>query len=210
MRLPGVLLPTALAALLIGDPLGAAEVTLIGPVFSQLVAMPGPDGFTEGDETTRGPAYLHELIPRGESLGAWSQMITLSGARGAARGAPAQDAAGFAGGIAAGYRAACPDSFAALSFDAPRVRGARATFAAFLGCGQVSGGPQSESMLMIVLVGRHDIYTLQWAERGPATAAAPRFDPARWQARFDRLVATARLCDPVAGEGPPYPSCTGG
>lgn len=70
------------------------------------------------------------------------------------------------------------------------------------------GGAQSESMVFVVLVGAEDIYTLQWAEHGPASAAPIDFPGGVWTDRLAVLQARAKVCDIVPGEQPPYPSCT--
>jgi hypothetical protein len=51
-----------------------------------------------------------------------------------------------------------------------------------------------------------DYYTIQWAQRGPATIAKPAIDQATWQARLQQL-SPIRLCAIVPGERVPYPSC---
>ncbi len=182
-----------------------AEPLLIAPVFGALVGFQPPDGFQEGDESTHGAAYLHELVPRGESVQGWTQMVTLTGARGMAQGDPGQDAMGFAQQLAAGYHAACPQTLTAVQLDAPQIAGARAVFAGYLGCGD-NGAGQSEAMVFAVMVGAQDIYTLQWAEHGPV-GAAPVFEAAHWYPRLAALAKGARICK--LGEAAPYPSCTG-
>lgn len=186
-------------------PLCAQPAILVAPVFGQLVAFAPPPGFHDGDEIVNGASYLHEIVPKGETVADWSQMVTLSGGKGMATADPQADAEGFAQSMAAGYNAACPDSFTAVGLDAPPIQGARAVFAAYLGCGD-NGAGQSEAVAFFVMVGRQDIYTLQWAEHGPK-GGAPSFDPAHWYPRLQILSAEARICD-RADESPPYPSCT--
>lgn len=182
-----------------------AEV-VVAPVFSQLVAFTAPDDFQEGDEIVNGPSYLHEIVPQGETVESWHQMITLSGAKGRRTADAAADALNFAQLLASGYNAACPDDFTATELGTPKVTGAVATFAFFVGCGKVQGSETSESMVALVMVGSHDLYTLQWAERVPALAVL-RFDAAHWLPRLGSLTSGARICD-LLGEAPPYPSCT--
>jgi hypothetical protein len=64
-------------------------------------------------------------------------------------------------------------------------------------------------MLLIVLKGREDYYTVQWATRGPAQAKPVELSRGDWMERLRRL-QPIKLCDPVPGESPPYPSCLGG
>jgi hypothetical protein len=195
-----------LAATLLATPC-VAETLLVAPVFSQIVAFTAPDGFQDGDEINNGPSYLHEIVPNGETVNAWSQMITLSGAKDRATGNPAADAVAFAQLLADGYKGACPDSFTAEQLNAPAITGAVASFAFYVGCGTVQGSEVSESMVALVIVGSHDIYTLQWAERVQASAK-PEFKPDHWLPRLGKLATGARICAQL-GEAPPYPSCTG-
>jgi len=64
-------------------------------------------------------------------------------------------------------------------------------------------------MLLIVLKGREDYYTVQWATRGPAQATPVELSRGEWMERLRRL-QPIKLCDPVPGESPPYPSCLSG
>ncbi|MEI7430007.1 MAG: hypothetical protein WCL27_06085 [Betaproteobacteria bacterium] len=67
----------------------------------------------------------------------------------------------------------------------------------------------SESMLLIVIKGESDYYTVQWAERGDASTTPIKLDEAKWTDRFKRL-APIKLCPIIPGERAPYPSCVGG
>lgn len=179
------------------------------PVYSQIVALPLPPPFDAEPEyeAEQSGSYLVENVPPGETVEDWSQMLTVSGTQGAVPGDadPAALAEAVAGRLLEGYRQACAAPVEALSFDAPPGGAAQATFLAWLGCPDVAGADGAEDMAVLVLIGTQDIYTLQWAERGP-----PRSDPGmapRWSERLEML-ATAGLCDPVAGEAAPYPSCS--
>jgi hypothetical protein len=75
------------------------------------------------------------------------------------------------------------------------------------GCGEVdaSADKHSETVLIVAVKGASDAYTIQWAERGPASSGAG-IDEAKWQARLGALMPI-RLCAIVPGETAPYPSC---
>ncbi len=180
--------------------------TAIAPVFSQIVTMPVPEGFVPAYEDSNGDSYINEVIPAGETLDAWSEMITLTGIRGMASGDPNEVAVGFAEYLAGQYSGACPDTFNAVALNAAPVRGARGLFAGFLGCGD-NGAGESEAMAFLILVGSSDVYSLQWAARGPMLATGPTYDPAFWGPRLAELTDAARVCDRVPGEEAPYPSC---
>jgi hypothetical protein len=200
MRYLGLLAPVALAC-----PAHAEGYIAIAPVFSQIVTMPVPDGFVAAFEDSNGDSYINEAILEGDTFDQWRQMITLTGIRAMAEGDPNQVAQSFAEYLAGNYQAACPDTFSASSLNAPDVRGAEAVFAGFLGCGD-NGYGQSEAMGFLILVGSSDVYSLQWAERGPMTGP-PVYDAGLWGPRLAELTASARICDRVEGETAPYPSC---
>jgi hypothetical protein len=181
-----------------------ASLTVISPVFGQLVAFSMPSHFVAGYEKTNGGNYTREAVPRGESVEKWTEMITVTGAKGGAA-APNASAEKFAGAIAAGFQRACPDSFAATG-SATTIAGQDA-FVAVVGCGRVGTEARSETALIVAIKGSADLYTVQWAERS-APAAKADVGNAKWQARLKQL-APVRLCAIVPGEKAPYPSCLG-
>lgn len=196
-----------LAALCLSSPVHAEGYIAIAPVFSQIVTIPVPDGFQPAYEDANADSYINESVLVGETINDWSQMITLTGIRAMASGDPNQVSVDFAEYLAGQYSGACPDTFNAVALNAPRISGARGVFAGFLGCGD-NGGGQSEAMAFLVLVGASDVYSLQWAERGPLSGSGPVYDAGLWGPRLAELSAAARICDRVPGEAPPYPSCT--
>ena len=183
-------------------PAHANGTIIVSPVYGQLVALPVPADFKPGYEAAKDGSYLLELTPATETVQNWTQMITLSGAEGLAGKMAVVDVASQ---LAKGYQAACPKTFAARSLPAPKVKGAAEVFAGYLGCGDAGG--QSEAMVFLIIRGAEDIYTVQWAEHGPAQSKAMEPEPALWRPRADSLALT-RICDKVAGEQAPYPSCT--
>lgn len=183
------------------------KVRAVMPVFSQLVAFSYPKGFAPAFEDAKNGSYIQESVLKGENVQNWSQMITVTGAKGIASN-PDMTPIGFANDIAAGFRSACPDSFAGNSLGEFKLDGHDA-FAAVASCGNVNaaGGTRSESVLLIVIKGKRDYYSLQWAERGKASRGPLPFDGAKWSARLRQLGPLA-LCPIVPGEVAPYPSCS--
>jgi len=190
---------------LLAGPVAAQDVTMVAPIFSQIVAAPLPAGFQLVFEKANPATYILEAVPTGQTVEAWTEMLTLTGAQDKAGAAGV--AMGYANLLADGYRAACPDHFVAEALEPPPVPGATELFAAFLGCTAIPG-TQAEAMVVLVMAGRRDIYTLQWAARADTTAGPVPYDLNDWTPRLARLAARARICDVVAGEAPPYPSCT--
>ena len=184
-----------------------ASVTAISPVFGQLVRFSMPSSFVLVFEKTNGPNYIREAVPKGETTEQWTQMITVTGHKGAATAKFTPQ--GFAGAMADGFKNACPETFAAKGLGATRL-GDQDAFVAVLACGKVdsSADGHSEIMLLVAAKGSADGYTVQWAERGPTQTIAPVIDEAKWQARLQALMPI-RFCAIVAGEAPPYPSCVG-
>lgn len=184
-----------------------AAFTVISPIFGQLVAFSMPAGFVAVAENTNGPNYIREAVLKGETADRWTQMITVTGARGLA-GNPNVSPESFAGSIANGFRSACPDTFVAKGFG-PTKFGDQDAYVAVASCGRVesSADKHSEIALIVAVKGSSDYYTLQWAERAPGSGKSV-IDEAKWQARLRQLLPI-RVCPIMPGERAPYPSCTG-
>ena len=180
-------------------------VMAIMPVFGQLVAWRMPTGFHRANEETHGTHYLFEALRDQETAGAWSQRITLEAEAGAANSDRTPQE--FASDIATGFRQRCPDTYYGIELDPPAVDGHEA-FVAVAGCGRVAGdkAARGETALIVVVKGAHSYYTLQWFERGRGQDLPPRIDADLWSGRLKELLPVT-LCDEVAGERPPYPSC---
>jgi hypothetical protein len=182
------------------------SVRMISPIFGQLVMLSLPKDFTTVFEDTSGGQYTREAVLEGETVERWSQMITVTGAKGLASN-PRLTAQSFVEQIAGGFKNACPDTFSAKGLGALKISG-RDAFMALAACGTVTsdGSAHSESALLIAIKGAADYYTVQWAERGPASARPMTFDEAMWKERIDRL-GPIKLCPIKPREAPPYPSC---
>ena len=202
----------AMSMLLLG-PVASAEgppaFTVISPIFGQLVRFSMPSTFVVIGENTNGPSYIREAVPKGETADRWTQMITVTGAKGVIANPMANPKAspeGFAASIAGGFKSACPDTFAAKGIG-PAKYGDQDGYVALASCGSVVSAPDkhSETALVIAIKGSADYYTLQWAERTPASSK-PLIDEAKWLDRLHQL-QPIRLCPIVPGEAAPYPSC---
>nr|MBA2397135.1 hypothetical protein [Bradyrhizobium sp.] len=165
---------------------------VISPIFGQLVTFSMPSSFAVVSENTNGPSYIREAVLKGETATKWSQMITVTGAKGLA-GNPKASPETFAGSIVGGFTSACPDSFTAQSFG-PAKFGDQDAYVAVASCGRVesSADKHSETALIVAVKGSADYYTLQWAERAATSAKTP-IDEAKWLARL-RQLQPIRLC----------------
>ena len=130
--------------------------TVISPIFGQLVTFSLPTSFVTVFENTNGPSYIREAVLKGETVKSWTQMITVTGAKGAAgnaKGSPESAAASLVGG----FKAACPDTFAAQGFG-PTKFGDRDAYVALASCGRVesSADKHSEIALIVTVKGSAD------------------------------------------------------
>ncbi|MGH8634725.1 MAG: hypothetical protein ACRET7_11420 [Burkholderiales bacterium] len=190
----------------IGEPRAQGySVSAVTPIFSQLVMLSYPKGFKLAHEQGTGSQYIQEHVPEGESVEKWSQMITLTGAKGLAANPKATPQL-FLQQIAGGFQRACPSSFVAKGLGSFEISGHEA-IAALVGCGAVQTGlPRSEVAILIAVKGSADYYTIQWAERGPQLNQPLVLDDTKWLARF-RQLNPIKLCARVPNEPAPYPSC---
>lgn len=195
------LFPFALAMTLAPLAAQAQDQAFVRPVYAQKVQLSLPPSFALGYEAEEAGYHISELVPEGQSVDAWGQMITLTGRQGMAAKMTLIDEANR---LAGNYHGACPDSFASQPLPAPRIAGATGSFAAYLGCGDVGG--QSEAMVFVIIGGTEEIYSVQWAERGLGLEATLTPNMAVWNERLRALAAT-RICDVVRGEEAPYSPC---
>ncbi|WP_156612679.1 hypothetical protein [Paramagnetospirillum marisnigri] len=181
-------------------------VQAVTPVYGQLIMYTIPKGFSPARQNVIGPSYIQELLPKGQKLTAWTEMITLSGAAGAAQ-RPNASAEGLVTLLAGGFQGACPDSFAGEGLTEFKING-HDVYVAVTGCGTLGTAPNafSEMALIVAIKGKTDMYTLQWAERGKPSAKPIAIQKDKWAERFKKLMPV-KLCPIVPNEKAPYPSC---
>lgn len=207
-------LSAALAlALTVSGPATAQEpVQAVVPVYGQVIryGLPGIFAPAPAYEVEQDGSYILEHLPPGETVDNWTRMMTVTGARGLGADVADIDTAKLAEWAATqllqGYQAGCAVDVTAEALDILKLQGARAAFGGYMGCGRVAGTDHSEEMVVVVLVGTKDTYTLQFAERGPAQDQPIKRDASKWMLRISGL-SQARLCTPAEGEKAPYPSC---
>ena len=185
------------------------------PIFSQIVAFSTPTTFLGAYEKTQPIPdhlsehfYIRESVLRGETVDRWSQMISVTGVEGGAS-IPSMSAIKATEMIASGYSKTCPDTYSGIALGSFDVDAYHA-FAAVISCGTNPklATPQSESSLIVGIVGERDLYTIQWGVRSsPSTGKLP-LDKSEWEMRLQQL-QPIKLCSIVSGEQPPYPSCIG-
>jgi hypothetical protein len=190
----------------------AVPLQLVGrvaPIFSQLLYFHAPVAFQPAFENTHDDDYIQESVLQGESVGAWTEMLTVTGLRNVVAKQPEATPKQLAAVIASGFAKACPGSYVQKSLHDGKMYGVD-DFVMVVSCGTspTTGGKTSETAAIAVLKGQKDFYTLQWAERAAPSATPLDIDLALWSARVKTLMPW-KLCPIVAGEAAPYPSCTG-
>lgn len=178
----------------------------ISPIFSQLVMFSLPAEFTTVNEQSNDHQYIREAVLKGETVDQWSQMITVTGAKGLAT-EPQMSAQYFAAQIAGGFQKACPNTFSVKPMGEVKISEHDA-FVAVASCGKVdtSADKHSETALIVAIKGVADVYTIQWAVRTPSSAENLTIDEAVWKQRLMKLTPI-HVCPIIPGEKPPYPSC---
>jgi hypothetical protein len=182
------------------------SVKSITPIFSQLLLISHPQGFKTVFENTHESQYIRESVLEGENETKWSQMITITGAKGLATN-PNVTPKRFIEGMATGFKRACPNSFSALALVDGKV-GTFDAFTAVVSCGTspTTSGQTSESAVITAIKGERDYYTIQWAERTAPSAIPIQIDKSQWVERF-KMLTPIKLCKIIEGEAAPYPSC---
>ena len=142
------------------------------------------------DHTATDPAgtqFIAEWVPEGESLRAWTRMLTLtadagvSAARGGTRAGVAIDL------LQARYVAGCATPPRRQDLPAPRPE----ERAVVLICDRVRGLDQAEGMVALAVARGGTVHTLQWAERA-AAGGKDSLDRRPWADRLT-LLLTARF-----------------
>lgn len=185
------------------------SVVAITPIFGGLVKLSYPRGFMFAFENTKADFYIQESVLKGENVNNWTQMVTLTGKKDLAS-KPGATAQGYLNALAAHFRRGCPFSYAAKKLSEPGVDGYE-TATAVVSCGVLptTAGKTSETTMIVVIKGKADIYTVQWAERGAPSDQPMKIDATKWQDRLKAL-NPIKLCPKIPGEKAPYPSCAGG
>jgi len=127
------------------------SVKTITPIFGQLLMFSFPKGFKPVFEDAKGTQYIQEAVLDGETTAKWSQMLTVTGAKGLASN-PNVSPQVVANKIAGGFKNACPSSFSAAGLG-PLKFGVHDAFAAIVSCGVANptGASYSEAMLLLVI-----------------------------------------------------------
>jgi hypothetical protein len=164
--------------------LGAALVLVAaqsGPA-EQLASPPLP-GFVEGFAKANAAQSIREEVPSGETVEAWTRMVTTQRFTGLAERATPLD---YAGDILANVPRSCPG--ARTSRPAALTVSGRPAVQFQVDCPNSGGRP--ETFILLAVAGRSDMHVKQVAWRGGTTPAT-----LAWGRGF---LAQVRLCGPGA------------
>ena len=153
--------------------------THVSKVYSQVVSSQLPSYFEGAYRNQADPYFIVELVPKGETVEQWSEMVTFTGLEGAIKQRK-MGAGNIIDNMTEGFSNACPNTFAAQTLlENPEM------LAVVLSCGNAGG--RSEETLVVAMNGVNDLYTVQWAERGKATSAPKKIDKKKWSSRLQLL-----------------------
>jgi len=136
-----------------------------------------------------GVSFLLEIVPKGQTLDVWSEMITVSGAKNVAT-LPHVTKENFSSFMIEGFRNACPTTFSLLMLK-EESNETKQTFV--VSCGNISG--KSETALIQVIRGTKDFYTIQWAFRGKQSKIPLDLKEQEWMEKINTL--NPRLIDNI-------------
>jgi hypothetical protein len=182
-----------------------ASSTIIAPVLGQLVGFTLPSGFTLRKAQTDGGRYFRAAVLKSETVGNWSQLISITGVNDFDRD-PKKTAQFIAANISESIQKLCPETFSVKPLGPTKIDGQDA-FVAITSCGKVEPDKHSETALTVAIKTSDAVYTIQWTERTPSNAENLTIDEEKWKGRLKQMVPF-RVCPVVAGEKEPYPSCT--
>lgn len=149
-------------------------------------------GFVTGFEQEKGPGYIREAVPRGESVHDWSRMITTQRFRGVVT--QGTDARVFAGNFSGLWRGSCPGG--RVSPPTPlRIANTRGAIELRADCPRNPQTGKPETMFMRAITGGGDLHVVQVAFRRVATAQDAAFARAH--------LSSVSLCN----SGPRTPRC---
>src|SRR6185369_16338784 len=135
----------------------------------------------------KGDNYIQESVRTGETVERWTQMITVTGAKGLVAN-PSFSPQSVLEALAGGFKRACPETFSLAGLGVFKVSGYDA-FAGWISCGDVQTGTDrhSESAAIVAIKGASDYYTVQWAERAAPVNQPIVLDKEKWTDRLKQL-----------------------
>ncbi|QGN53736.1 hypothetical protein [Novosphingobium sp. Gsoil 351] len=146
-------------------------------------------GFVEGYAAANATQSIREEIPQGETIEAWTRMVTTQRFGGLAdRASPAN----YLGNVAAGMARACPGG--RTTAFTPRTLAGRAGATMRADCPYLASTGKPETFIIVALPGAHDMHVRQVAFRRVPTNA-----DLAWA---EVVLAGVRLCaagSPMAG-----------
>jgi len=178
------------------DALSDKKLNISRPIFSQLVVHGIPKGWKPGYEKTMPARYIQEFVPAGESVEAWSEMITVQGLKDMSQN-PNMTPKALLSMVAGGIKKKCGENFIGQAIGEQKVDSYEA-YSAIIGCANLPANQptgvkqgQGEVAFYLAIKGARDIYVIQRAVRTNA------FDPTRSPITVDRISTLMRDVQPI-------------
>jgi len=179
---------------------------VVTSVFGQFVSFPLPEGFAQVFEGLENNTFILQAIPKGNAV-FWTHTITFTGIKRSTSKYPNATPAQLVNLMANSFKRKCPDSYATQGLGPVKLDG-HDGFAAVVSCGVISfgGAPYSESILVILVKGESNYYSVQWTEKGEASKTPLKLERAKWEDRFKQLTPI-KLYPIIPGEKSSDPAC---
>ncbi|MEM7488182.1 MAG: hypothetical protein AAF390_03555 [Pseudomonadota bacterium] len=157
---------------------------LSGPAWAERLLVAHPDGFVLGHQGQDAPGTrIVELVPEGETVRAWSQMVTIQVMPWIA------DIAGYTDEVGTSVGQACPG--AETSPVAQGVEGGYPVSVILLSCPASPRDGRPKQVLLKAMAGRESAYVVRWAWSGGVPDA-------RQVEMASRFLAAVAICDGTA------------
>lgn len=185
------------------------QTNTVTPIFGELFVMKVLPQFRDLGAQSSSNAYMRAMLLNTDENMAWTQRVILTANKADEKNA-ATTPRDKALEIATSFSLACPKTFSSEALGNWHITSGQQAFLALASCGShtmtQSKTATSESVLILAIKSKLNDYVLQWSERGRPSETALALQPELWQQRLRSMLPIA-VCEKVAGEEAPYPSC---
>jgi hypothetical protein len=141
----------------------ASTILATAALVDETLLTPLPTGFKVGFSTEKGRMTMQEFVPAGETVDAWSSMVTVQ----VFHGMTNADPDGFAGALGERWKSACPDGSAQKLQSGVENKYPYSLW--MFTCPLNPGTRQPENMWQKVIRGADSLYSVQYAYRREVT-----------------------------------------
>ncbi len=137
------------------------------PIYSQIITTSFPKGWKQAFEKENKGHYILEFVPKGDTLKAWNNMLTIQGFKGASSKISGID---FLKRLASSHKNVCGDKAIFEILDEHQISGFKAQNA-IIGCSSIKSHPtinekgKGEIAYYTSIEGKNDLYVIHKAIR---------------------------------------------